>query len=88
MNLMVLLLAPEDDIQGIDIEVDAQQQDESSRPRHVSEGRVVVEPQREDSILGQWGDAYNSTVRWPICVLLVQHMVFRVQEAKQSVSSV
>ena len=44
------LLAPEDDIQGIDIEVDAQQQD-GVQGQDIAEGRVVVEPQREDSIL-------------------------------------
>ena len=48
--LVMLLLAPEDDIQGIDIDVDAQQQQEI-QGQDVSEGRVVVEPQKEDSIL-------------------------------------
>ena len=44
------LLAPEDDIQGIDIEVDAQQQG-GVQGQDIAEGRVVVEPQKEDSTL-------------------------------------
>ena len=66
-------LAPEDDIQGIDIEGDGQQQ--LGVPRRKTPFWSMVK-------------CLQFRVHWPICVLLVQHMAFRVQEAKQNVSSV